>query len=187
MKGIAVLILSAVLLVGCSTENLELDRMMSFRASLLSGMGCRFQTVITADYQTEMYQFTLDCRYDEQGKLHFSVVEPESIAGISGKIAPDGGKLTFDNDQVLAFETLADGHVTPVTAPWLLIKALRGGYLTSCGMEEDLMRVCIDDSYEQDALRLDIWFTGEDLPKNAEISWSGRRILSLEVKNFEIL
>ena len=176
-----------VLLTGCKGENQELERMMTFRASLLSGMGCTFQAVITADYQEEIYQFTLDCHCDEQGAVRFTVVEPESISGISGMIASEGGKLTFEDEKALAFDTLADGQVTPVTAPWLLVKTLRGGYVTSCGIEEELMRVSIDDSYHDDALRLDIWFTDDDLPKHAEILWADRRILSLEVTNFEIL
>ena len=180
-------LLAVMLLTGCSGENVELERMMTFRASLLSGMGCSFQAVITADYQEELYQFTLDCRCDERGTLQFTVVEPESISGISGEISGEGGKLTFDNEEALAFETLADGQVTPVTAPWLLVKTLRGGYVTSCGMEEDLLQVSIDDSYQEDALRLDIWFTADDFPKHAEILWADRRILSLEVTNFEIL
>lgn len=187
MKKALILLLTAMFLTGCSGGNEELDRMMSFRASLLGGMGCSFQAVVTADYQEELYQFTLDCSSDEQGTLRFTVVEPESISGISGMISGEGGKLTFDNEEALAFETLADGQVTPVTAPWLLVKTLRGGYVTSCGTEGDLMRVAIDDSYREDALRLDIWFTADDQPKHAEILWADRRILSLEVTNFEIL
>lgn len=187
MKKVLTLLLTAILLTGCKGENGELSRVMNFRASMLSGMGCSFQAVITADYQEELYQFTLDCRGDEQGTLHFTVVEPESISGISGMISAEGGKLTFDNEETLAFETLADGQVTPVTAPWLLIKTLRGGYVTSCGSEGDMMRASIDDSYQDGALRLDIWFDGEDLPRHAEILWANRRILSLEVTNFEIL
>lgn len=159
---------------------------MSFRASLLSGMGCSFQTVITADYQGELYQFTLDCRCDEQGTLRFTVMEPETISGISGVISGDGGKLTFDNEHALAFGNLVDDQLPPVTAPWLLVKTLRGGYVTSCGTEDGMMRASIDDSYEDDALRLDVWFL-EDIPKRAEILWDNRRILSLEVTNFEIL
>jgi hypothetical protein len=176
-----------MLLAGCKGENRELEQMMTFRASLLSGMGCSFQAVITADYQQEIYQFTLDCRCDEQGTLRFTVVEPESISGIRGLISAEGGKLTFDDDEGLAFGTLADGQVTPVTAPWLLIKTLRGGYVTSCGMEDDFLRVSIDDSYQENALQLDVWFSADNLPKHAEILWADRRILSLEVTNFEIL
>ena len=161
--------------------------MMAFRAALLSGMGCRFQAVITADYSDALYQFTLDCHCDEQGTLRFQVIEPESISGIGGTVSAEGGKLTFDNEEALAFDTLADGQVTPVTAPWLLVKTLRGGYVTSCGSEGELVHVSIDDSYQENALRLDIWFTGQNIPNHAEILWADRRILSLSVTQFEIL
>jgi hypothetical protein len=187
VKKILLFLLAALMLAGCKRENLELEQMMAFRAALLSGSGCSFEAVITADYQEELYLFTLECRCDEQGTIYFKVQKPESIAGISGVISSAGGKLTFDNAEGLAFETLADGQVTPVTAPWLFIKALRSGYVTSCGMEEDMLRASIDDSYKEDALRLDVWFVDEDIPYRAEILWADRRILSLEVTNFEIL
>lgn len=187
MKRVLTFLLSVLLLTGCQGQNQELERMMTFRASLLSGMGCTFQAIVTADYQEEVYQFTLDCRCDEQGTVSFTVVEPDTIAGISGEISAEGGKLTFENEKALAFETLADGQVTPVTAPWLLMKTLRGGYVTSCGIEDRLMRVSIDDSYRDDALRLDIWFDNNNVPNHAEILWANRRILSLEITSFEIL
>lgn len=187
MKRILALILSTLLLTGCGAENQQLDRMMAFRASLLSSSGCRFDAVVTADYQTELYQFTMDCRCDELGNVYFTVIEPQSINGISGDISNQGGKLTFNNDQGLAFELMADGEITPVSAPWLLTKTLRGGNVTSCADEGDLMRVSIDDTYEEDSLKIDIWFSDDDRPINADILWSNRRILSLEVRNFEIL
>ena len=188
MKRVLIFLVVLMLLAsGCSFENHELDRMMSFRASLLSGIGCSFLTNITADYQQELYQFVMDCRSDEQGSLHFTVCEPESISGISGEIADDKGKLTFHNDTVLAFETLTDDQITPVAAPWILVKTLRGGYVTSCCKEENLLRVSIDDSYRDDALHVDIWFDAENNPFRAEILWKDRRILTLEVTNFVIL
>ena len=187
MKKVLTFLCMMLLLSGCKLENRELDRMMTFRASLLAGMGCHFQTVITADYGEELYSFTLDCHGDEQGNLRFTVVEPESISGISGTISGDGGKLSFENETALAFDPITDGQVTPVTAPWLLVKTLRGGYVKSCGTEENMMRVSIDDSYQENALRLDVWFSGEDIPDHAEILWKNRRILSLDVKYFEIL
>lgn len=181
------ILMAIVMLTGCSGQHQELNRAMTFRASLLSGMGCSFQAVITADYQEELYTFTLDCHADEQGGLSFTVVEPETISGITGVISAQGGKLTFDDDQILAFETLADGQLAPVTAPWVLVKTLRGGYVRACGMDEQRLRVTIDDSYQEDALQLDIWFTESDVPQYVEILWADRRILSMEVKDFEIL
>ena len=87
----------------------------------------------------------------------------------------------------MAFPLLAEGQVSPVSAPWLLMKTLRSGYLTSCGTEDGTLRLSIDDSYEDDALHLDIWLNEEELPKHGEILWQGRRILSVAVENFRFL
>ena len=64
---------------------------------------------------------------------------------------------------------------------------MRSGYLTSAGMEGDLLRLTIDDSYEEDALTLDIWLNEQDIPIRAEILYDGRRILTLEIENFQIM
>ena len=53
--------------------------------------------------------------------------------------------------------------------------------------EDGLLRVTIDDTYEEDALHLDIWLDAQNMPVRAEILYDGVRILSLEVEKFEIL
>ena len=118
--------------------------------------------------------------------MTFTVQQPEAIAGITGTVSATGGKLTFDKE-ALAFEWMADGQITPVAAPWVLMHTLRSGYLTSCGREGEILRMAIDDSYADDALHLDIWLDEQDLPKYAEILWQGRRILSIKVKNFQFV
>ncbi len=156
---------------------------MAFRTKLLAG-SATFDAAITADYGDKTYTFSADCVVDAQGELTFSVTEPQSIAGITGTVSAKGGKLTFDG-HALAFELLADGQVTPVTGPWILMNTLRSGYLTSCGAEGEKLRLAIDDSYKDDALHLDIWLDGNDLPERGEILWQGRRILSIAVSNFK--
>lgn len=186
MKRIAALAMILVMLTGCTGNNDALDRAMAFRAKLLAGNGCAFDAVIAADYGDTVSEFTVSCTGDEQGAVTFTVSQPQSISGISGKLSAEGGKLTFD-DTALAFELLADGQVTPVSAPWLLIRTLRGGYVVSCGTEGEQLRLSIDDSYADDALHLDIWLGEGDLPVRAEILYKERRILSLDIKNFQIL
>ena len=44
----------------------------------------------------------------------------------------------------------------------------------------------IRDSYEDDALELEIWLDGESRPVQAEIGYEGRRILTMEIENFRI-
>ena len=53
-------------------------------------------------------------------------------------------------------------------------------------MEGEYLRLCMDDSYRDDALHLDIWLNGEDVPAKAEILYGGRKILSMEVISFTI-
>ena len=182
MKKAVCVLLAVFLMTGCTGKNEELERAMTLRAQMIAKI-VSFDAEITADYGDQSYCFTLNCRVDTEGTLTFSVTSPESIAGISGTVAGSGGKLTFDTT-ALAFELMADGQITPVSAPWVLIKTLRGGYLTSCGMEGERLRVSIDDSYEEDALHLEIWLDENNVPTDAEIYWQGRRLLTVAVRNF---
>ena len=186
MKRFVCLVCSVFLLVGCSGVKAELDRVMALRAKILASQGVSFDVGITADYGDKSYTFSMNCKGDPQGNLSFTVTEPNTIAGITGTVAAKEGKLTF-GDSALAFELMADGQVSPVSGPWLLHKALSSGYLTSCTMEDGLFRVAIDDSYADDALHLDIWLNSEDQPVRGEILWQGRRIVSMDIKNFAFL
>lgn len=183
MKRAAVLVFLVVMLSGCSSGNKELERGMALRDRLLSGQGCSFDAEVTADYGDKLYDFSMACQGDAQGNLSFTVTAPETIAGITGTVSDSGGKLTFD-DTALHFELMADDQLSPVSAPWIFLKTLRSGYLTSAGMDGEQLRLTIDDSYEEDALQLDIWLDGNDVPVRAEILYDGRRILSLSIKNF---
>lgn len=174
-----------LLLTGCGKHDEELDRAMALRAKLLTA-SVTFDAEITADYGDEVHTFSVYCEGDNQGNLGFRVTAPETIADISGRIEAGEGKLTF-RDTVLAFPLLAEDQLSPVSAPWIFYTTLRGGYLTAAGMEEDLLRVTIDDSYDDDALTVDIWLDDQDTPIRAEILHDGRRILTLTIENFQIL
>ena len=184
MKIIA-LLLMGLLLGGCGRENGELNRAMAFRAKLLPA-SVSFDAEITADYGNEVHIFSVYCEGDSKGNLGFQVTAPETIADITGRIEGGEGKLTY-RDTVLAFPLLAEDQLSPVSAPWIFYTALRGGYLTSVGMEDSLLRLTIDDSYEEDALTVDIWLEESDVPVRAEILHGGRRILTLVIKNFQLL
>lgn len=159
---------------------------MSLRDQMLKSNGCEFDTTVTADYGDEIYTFQMHCTADADGNVTFTVIAPETIAGISGTITDHQGSLTFD-DRVLAFPMLADEQLTPVSAPWILIKTLRGGYINASAQDENGMRILIDDSYLDNALQLDIRTDSQDFPIYAQILWKGTRILSLTVSNFTFL
>lgn len=185
MKRIVSILCLLVLLTGCTGKEAELDRAMSLRAKLLA-QGATFDADITADYGDKTYTFSMRCQSDTQGSMTFEVTAPTTIDGVTGTVSATGGKLTFD-DQALAFDMMADDQLSPVSGPWVLMQTLRSGYLTSCTIEDQLLRVAIDDSYEEDALHLDIWLDENDLPVRGEILWEGRRLLSITVKNFAFM
>ena len=155
---------------------------MDYREKLLSGSGCSFSAAVTADYGDNLHGFSMHCQADAAGKLSFQVTAPESIAGISGTISESGGSIAFDG-QALYFPLLTDDALTPASAPWIFLKTLRSGCITAVCREEELLHLTVDDSYADDALTVDIWLR-EDQPVRGDILHDGRRILSLEVKDF---
>ena len=185
MKRIIILLLMMVMLCGCSGGAEQMDRAMALRGRIQQ-KEVTFDAVVTADYGDKVHTFSMECHADILGNVKFKVTEPENIAGISGTIAKGSGKLTFD-DQVLAFDILADELISPVSGPWVLMQTLRSGFLTSCSTEGELLRVAIDDSYEENALHLEVWLDSNDIPTQCEIYWQGRRLLSMDVKNFAFL
>ena len=173
-----------VTLAGCAKK--ETDIGLSVREKLQGSKGCTFSTVITADYTDVLYEFELDCETDSDGMLSFEVVAPESISGISGYIKNNAGAITFD-EEVLAFNLMADDQITPVSAPWILVNTLRSGYLRGESKTDQGTMLMIDDSYEEEAMRLHIWLDEDNVPVSSEIIWDGRRILSLTVSDFTYL
>ena len=186
MKPMAVFFLVACLLSGCKNSNQDLERALALRQKMLSATSCQFETEVTADYGDKLFSFSAMCNVDSGGELTFSIISPESIQDISGTISDSGGKLTFE-DAALNFPLLSEEELSPVSAPWIFMKTLRSGYLTSVGQDADLLRVSADDSYQEGAMKLDIWINEADQPVQADILHNGSRILSLRIRNFQIL
>lgn len=184
MKRLAVLLSLVVLLCGCSRS--ELEEGMALRGKLLQAETCNFDAQVTADYGDRLYVFSMACSADREGTVNFTVTEPDVISGITGKMDQSGGTITFD-DTVLEFGLMAEGRLSPVSAPWLLVKTLRGGYLKSAGTESDVIRLTLDDSFQEDALTVDVWLGEDGLPQRGEILFEGRRILTVEVENMTLL
>ena len=185
MKKFAALMIALVILTGCTGKRDEMDRAMNLRAALLGSGGCTFTAHICADYGDAVHEFTLYCEGMNNGNLGFRVEKPETISEITGRFKGEEGALTFD-DVALTFPLLADDQVTPVSGPWIFLKTLLGGYLTACNQEEEYLHLTINDSYEEDALQLEIWLDGENRPVQVEIVYDGRRILTMEIENFLI-
>ena len=186
MRRFVAILLTVFLLSGCSGNQKSIEPGLKLREQLFNSNGCSFEAKITADYGDEIYDFSMQCSFDKVGNMTFIVNEPESIYGISGTISLTGGSITFE-EKALAFPLMADEQITPISAPWLLIKTLRGGYLRACEERADEIHLIFDDSYEEDALQADVYLTNKHIPVRGEFLFRGRRIITIDVINFTYL
>lgn len=175
-----------MLLCGCGEKNRELDKAMKFRDRLLDGKECTFDAEITADYGEEIHNFSMTVKSDDKGDVSFQVSKPEVISGIKGTVHQSQAALTFD-DTILAFPMLADGKLAPAAAPWVFLRALRSGYISSVCKEGEGNRLTLLDSLEDESLLLDVWFNADWIPVRGEILYKGEKILTLLLENFAIV
>ena len=185
MKKMALSFLLLLLLTGCEQKAQELQQAMDLRENLLNSEGCSFLCDITADYGDSVHKFSVDCKGDSQGNVSFTVTAPETISGIRGQISDRGGEILFE-ETALHFGLLTDRQLSPVSAPWIFLRTLRGGYLMNGGKDEDLIHIGARDSYDEDAMLTDLWLTSGGQPQRSEILFRGRKILTLEIQNFQI-
>lgn len=185
MKRAVALVLIVCTLLGCGAKDDSLEQAMELRTQILNAEKCSFQAVVTADYGDALYTFQMACEADSSGNLAFTVLDPETISGITGSISQEKAALTFD-DKVLAFPMLADGQITPVSAPWLFLNSIRSGYLAGCGQLDGGISIYIDDSFGEKPVRAEIVTDEEFNPIHADIIWQDRRVLSVNIQNFTI-
>lgn len=178
------MLIPTVLLSGCGLGDGEMEEALAFRGRILGADKVTFEAEISADYIDRLEEFELSCEADSTGVLTFRVTEPEEIAGIAGTVSGEEGTLTFE-DTVLAFPLLAEDRLSPVSGPWVMIRALRSGYITAVVREGEKLHITVDDSYADDALTLEIWIEGDGVDA-CEIGWKGRRQMTMDIGDFRI-
>ena len=186
MKRIICLLLVVMFLTGCSKENSAMEQAIGFRNSLLQATSVSFDAAITADFGNVLHSFRMNCQWDSSNEMRFIVLGPDTISGIAGTISQDSGKITFD-DQALFFEIIADGVITPVSAPWVVMSAMKSGYIKGAGVQNNGYIIQLDDSYNENALRVNLEMNSDFVPEFAEIFYDGRRVVSTYFENFTIL
>lgn len=180
MKKLLLPLILVLFFTGCGQGNPP--RGMSLRQRMNDSNGCAFTAEVRAYIGKEEYVFSMDCECGNSDTVTFTVTAPESLSGITGELSSGSGSLTFDG-QALAFPMLAQGTMSPISSVWVLLHALRGGYLTDEGKEG----LTIDETYQGVPLRLSVTLDNEDMPTFTEIFQDGERILSLALTNFRFL
>ena len=168
--------------MGCAGPDPAMEAALVLRTRCLAAETVAFTADIRADYITEFEEFSLACQADREGTVAFRVLEPEEIADIGGTVQGTEGTVAFD-DTVLAFPLLADGRLSPVSGPWVLMQAIRSGCIIAAGQEGERVHVTIDDSYADNALTVDIWLEDGEVDQ-AEIAWDGLRCMTMTFDDF---
>ena len=178
------LLLVLFVLTGCAGHIPESgQRALDFRTALMQADQCRFTAKLTADYGERVYEFTVECLHNSDC-TQIMVREPESIADIRATVSSDGTKIAFDGAE-LDFGKLANGHVSPITAPWLIYHCWIGEYIAWSGSEGELERVTYLSGYEEEELTVDTWFL-DGIPIRSEVVYDGVRCLVLEFSDFQM-
>ena len=180
------LLIMLLVMNGCAKSDDAYKQMVNLRKAIGEAKSCSFDVEVCADYEDEIYTFQMFCKINTDGGLGFEVTKPESIAGITGNFSDDYSNITFD-DHVLAFKRMVDGRITPVSAPWIFLKALRSGYIQGCSETDNGIKVMLNDSYEDDAFHLYVWLNAQNVPYAAEIYWEGVRVMTLKISEFSFL
>lgn len=179
------LMLTVSLMLGsCGAE--EPNAPLLLRQQMAGSNGCSFLAEICADYYGYTNSFVLQCQFDGSGEMAFEVLEPESICGITGKIRKDRGELTFD-DQIIGFSYLCNDMLSPVSMPWLFVRALQGGVIESSGTWTQGTTINLRDTYDDESFLICCWLDQKHLPVSCEILWQGKRIVTMQLRGFQLL
>lgn len=172
-------------LTGCTRENKLAQQALDLRTALLDKGGCSFRADITVDFPDRAYDFSVSCQYLSGEYAKVTVLQPESISGITAKVTGSGAEVVFE-DVALEFGMLAKGNVSAMEAPWLLAKCMDSAYISSAGKDGDLLRVTYLEGYGDGELTVDLWLDGEGIPVRGEIVHDGTRCLTMELSEFQL-
>jgi hypothetical protein len=178
----ALALLACLVFTGCGKEG-GVSGAIEFRAQLVRAGGCSFTAEVTADFGDEVYAFTLQCESDADGTTDITIIQPETLAGITATVTDSGGQITYDG-MAVDFGLLASGDVIPAAAPAIVVSCWGQEYIESAGPEEGLERVTYTKGFDDKQLTADTWFEN-GVPICAELCYNGQRILKLTITDFQ--
>ena len=159
-------LLASLLLSGCG--NAAQQRYLAYSQELSEQDSLGFTARLTAVYPDRSADFTL--RYElSDGVQRVTVLEPESIRGVSARIGEDGTKLEYDG-AILDTGDLDRSGLSPLSALPLLVEALKSGHANAFWTEEDcdVVELLVDD-----VTTVRVHFDAAGRPASAELISDG--------------
>lgn len=184
-RALAIITVCVLCLSGCKEEKTLLAEAIEFRADLVQSGGCRFTAELTADYGETVQEFTLSCQTDAQGTTLLTVLEPQTLAGISATVTDEGGKIQYDG-LGMEFGLLANDNVIPAAAPCMVVSCWTKEYIASAGQEDARYRVSYQKNFDEKMLTVDTYFE-KGIPICAEVCYNNSRVLKMMISDFSFL
>ena len=184
-KTLICVLMTTLLLAGCGPAGVSRaeELALTIRGEYLAVERCSFRAQVTADYGRRVYQYELEAEVTPEQTV-LTLTAPESVAGFAARITGKDSVLEFDGVSV---ETgpLDGGGLTAVSALPALLEAVRSGYITACGLEEEgsVLRVDCGDPAGSPGSGTEtaLWFDASDHTlTRGEISVDGFRVILCE-------
>lgn len=178
MRKFLSLLLLPLLLCGCGKSESTVSEAIAFRAALVEAGGCSFRADVRADFGDTVQDFSLDCTADAEGTTAFTVLKPETLAGITATVTQQGGQVTYDG-MAMDFGLLANGNVSPAAAPAIAVNCWLSAYIVSAATGETVYQ----QDFDEKALTVTTRFEN-NIPFFAEVCYNQQRVLELTLSDF---
>ncbi len=206
--GFAVLLpLCLLLLSGCGSAHQARQTAGQIAALYASARGIDARVAMTVNRGSLENDFILEWQYSaadagaataSAGQSRITVAAPQSVAGIRVEATADGNTLYYDGavltlsaDGALAGAFDGPAAPSPLSALPLIFAQWREGGYSACSMEAldgvSAVALTYRETRGEAVLEQRVWFDAERLtPLFAELSWSGRRLVTCRFETFTL-
>ena len=180
------LMISLVLLCGCSGGTQDRERVETLRSRIGTAAGISFRAELETDDGSSRERYVYHCTRSDTETV-IELLEPELIGGVTAHISGGNTELSYDG---LSFEVgaLDQNGLSPIRAPALFLSALEKGVVSQLrretldGTETIAFRVLSVSGYDTD-----IWIDAQTLsPRRAEILADGRAAVCCGIAEWNI-
>ena len=157
---------------------------LELRTALLE-RGCSFTAEIEAHLADGTAAFTLACVCRPDGETELEVRLPESVAGITATVQPDGKNVRFD-DVGLDFGLLADGQLAPMAIPQLLYRCWTEEYIREAGKDKESCSAVYLSGFGDRELAVEQWLSSDGTPLYADLWFGIENAASVTIRDFSL-
>ena len=182
----AALMITAILLCGCDSEDRMQQRLDERRQEIEQSQYVGFRANVSAELTDSVFDCVLEVERSG-GETVITVTQPEIVAGIRARVSGDEAFLEYE-DMVLVIGDAVLGEVSPVAAMLPLLQAMSDGFVDMVWLEtQGQTELIAAQCYVSEDEYMKIWFEAENLiPVNAELVSGGRVVVKCRIEDFTL-